>query len=81
MMSFDGKVALVTGARHGHGPCDRQSLRRGGAAVALADVNEAAVRAAAEGLFAGGRKARGFRCNVADEADVSAVMKQKSQIR
>lgn len=46
------------------------------AVVALADVNEAAVRAAAEGLFAGGRKATSFSCNVADEADVSALVKQ-----
>jgi NAD(P)-dependent dehydrogenase (short-subunit alcohol dehydrogenase family) len=34
------------------------------------------VRAAADGLVAGGGKAIGLRCNVADEADVSGMVEQ-----
>jgi NAD(P)-dependent dehydrogenase (short-subunit alcohol dehydrogenase family) len=37
-----------------------RAFAEAGAAVALADVNEAAVRPAADGLVAGGRKAFGF---------------------
>jgi NAD(P)-dependent dehydrogenase (short-subunit alcohol dehydrogenase family) len=47
-----------------------------GAAVALADVNENAVRSAAEKLVAAGHKAIGIRCNVADENEVAAMVQQ-----
>jgi NAD(P)-dependent dehydrogenase (short-subunit alcohol dehydrogenase family) len=76
MTSFDGKVALVTGAASGMGLATARAFAEAGAAVALADVNEAAVRAAADGLVAGGWKAIGLRCNVADEADVSGMVEQ-----
>ena len=45
MMPFDGKVALVTGAASGMGLATARAFAEAGAAVALADVNEAAVRA------------------------------------
>ncbi len=47
-----------------------------GAAVALSDVNEKAVRSAADQLVAAGHKAIGIRCNVADEADVETMVAQ-----
>ncbi len=47
-----------------------------GAAVALADVNEAALRSAADDLVAAGHKAIGIRCDVADEAEVAAMVEQ-----
>ena len=46
------------------------------AAVALADVNEAAARAAAEQLVAAGHKAIGVPCDVTDEAQVKAMVEQ-----
>jgi len=47
-----------------------------GAAVVLADVQENVVRSAAEELVATGHKAIAVRCNVADEADVTAMVEQ-----
>jgi NAD(P)-dependent dehydrogenase (short-subunit alcohol dehydrogenase family) len=47
-----------------------------GAAVVLADVQEDAVRSAAEELVSTGHQAIAVRCNVADEADVAAMVEQ-----
>lgn len=77
-LSFENKVALVTGAGSGSGMglVTARAFAEAGAAVALADVNEKAVRSAAEELVAAGRKAIGVRCNVADEAEVTAMVAQ-----
>ena len=74
--SFENKVALVTGAASGMGLATAKAFAEAGAAVALADVNEAAVRSAAEDLMAAGHKAIGIRCNVADETEVAAMVEQ-----
>jgi len=73
---FTGKVALVTGAGSGMGLVTANAFAEAGAAVALADVNENAVRSAAEKLVAAGHKAIGIRCNVADENEVAAMVQQ-----
>ena len=73
-LSFDDKVALVTGAASGMGLATAKAFAAEGAAVALADINEAAVRAAAADLVAAGHKAIGIRCDVADEAEVAAMV-------
>ncbi len=75
-MSFEDKVALVTGAASGMGLTTARAFAEAGAAVALADVNENAVRSAAEELVAAGHKAIGIRCNVVDEAEVAAMVAQ-----
>jgi NAD(P)-dependent dehydrogenase (short-subunit alcohol dehydrogenase family) len=74
--SFENKVALVTGAASGIGLATARAFAEAGAAVALADVTEAAVRSAADALLAAGRKAIGIRCDVADEAEVAAMVEQ-----
>jgi len=53
-----------------------RAFAEAGAAVALADVNENAVRSIAEELVAAGHKAIGIRCDVADEAEVAAMVEQ-----
>ena len=53
-----------------------RAFAEAGAAVALADVNENAVRSAAEELVSTGHKAIAVRCNVADEAEVAAMIAQ-----
>src|SRR6266478_3589001 len=75
-MSFENKVALVTGAASGMGLTTARAFAEAGAAVALADVNENAVRSATEEIVAAGHKAIAVRCNVADEAEVAAMVAQ-----
>jgi NAD(P)-dependent dehydrogenase (short-subunit alcohol dehydrogenase family) len=75
-LSFENKVALVTGAASGMGLATAKAFAEAGAAVALADVDAAALRAATDGLVAAGHKAIGIRCNVADEAEVAAMVGQ-----
>ena len=73
---FEDKVALVTGAGSGMGLAAARAFAAEGAAVALADINESAVRTATEHLVAAGHKAISIRCDVADEAQVKAMVEQ-----
>jgi NAD(P)-dependent dehydrogenase (short-subunit alcohol dehydrogenase family) len=74
--TFENQVALVTGAASGMGLATAKAFAEAGAAVVLADVNEDAARTAAEELTAAGRNALGIRCNVADEAEVAAMVEK-----
>jgi NAD(P)-dependent dehydrogenase (short-subunit alcohol dehydrogenase family) len=73
---FNGKVALVTGAASGMGLTTAQAFAKAGAAVVLADVEEDAVKAAAEKLVTTGHKALAVRCDVSDDAQVAAMVDQ-----
>lgn len=75
-LSLENKVALVTGAGSGIGLATAQAFAAEGAAVVLADVNEAAVHEAAEQLIGAGHKAIAARCDVADDAQVKAMVEQ-----
>jgi len=75
-ISFENKVALVTGAGSGLGLATAQAFAESGAAVVLADVNGAAVRAAADELTAKGYKALAIRCDVTDDAEIEAMVEQ-----
>jgi NAD(P)-dependent dehydrogenase (short-subunit alcohol dehydrogenase family) len=75
-LSFANKVALVTGAGSGMGLATAQAFAAAGAAVVLADVQEQAIRSAAAELVGGGHRALAVRCNVADEAEVAAMVAQ-----
>jgi len=75
-ISFEGKVALVTGAASGLGLATAKAFAESGAAVALADWNENAVRAAAEALKAQGHRVLAISCDVADDAQVEAMVAQ-----
>lgn len=75
-LSFENKVALVTGAGSGMGLATAQAFAEAGAALVLADIDEQAVRAAADELVSAGHRALAIRCNVADEAEVAAMVAQ-----
>ena len=75
-LSFENKVALVTGAASGLGLATAKVFAEAGASVALADWNENAVRSAAEELTACGHKALAIPCDVADDAQVEAMVEQ-----
>ena len=69
-ISFEGKVALVTGAASELGLATARAFAESGASVVLADWNEKAARTAADELAAQGHKAIAIRCDVADDAQV-----------
>jgi NAD(P)-dependent dehydrogenase (short-subunit alcohol dehydrogenase family) len=75
-ISFENKVALVTGAGSGLGLATVRAFAESGASVVLADWNEKAVRSAAEDLTAQGHKALAIRCDVSDDAQVEAMVKE-----
>ena len=74
-ISFENKVALVTGAGSGLGLAAAQAFAEAGASIALADWNEKAVRSAADRLVASGHKAFAIHCDVSNDAEVEAMVR------
>jgi NAD(P)-dependent dehydrogenase (short-subunit alcohol dehydrogenase family) len=75
-ISFENKVALVTGAGSGLGLATAKAFAESGASVVLADWHEQAARSAAEELTARGHKALAIRCDVSDDAQVEAMVRE-----
>jgi len=75
-ISFEGKVALITGAGSGLGLATAKAFAESGASVVPADYNEDSARAAAEELMARGQKALAIRCDVSDDKQVEAMVHQ-----
>jgi NAD(P)-dependent dehydrogenase (short-subunit alcohol dehydrogenase family) len=73
---FQGFVALVTGAGSGIGLAAARAFAVSGASVVLADIDEAAVSAAADNLTAEGHDVIGVRCDVADETQVAELVQR-----
>jgi NAD(P)-dependent dehydrogenase (short-subunit alcohol dehydrogenase family) len=71
---FTGQVALVTGASSGMGLATARAFTEAGAAVVLADVNQAALQATTDDLAAAGHRVLGVPCDVADEDQVAALV-------
>jgi NAD(P)-dependent dehydrogenase (short-subunit alcohol dehydrogenase family) len=75
-ISFENKVALVTGAASGLGLATAKAFAEAGASVVLGDWNEKEVHAAAKDLAGKGHKTLAVRCDVSDDAQVEAMVKQ-----
>ena len=75
-ISFENKVALVTGAAMGVGLATARMFAEAGAAVVLSDQNEEALRAATDGLEAAGHQVLGVRCDVSKADEVTAMVRR-----
>jgi NAD(P)-dependent dehydrogenase (short-subunit alcohol dehydrogenase family) len=65
-MQLEGKVALITGGASGIGRATAVLLAREGAAVAIADLDEASGQEVVQQIVAGGGQAIFVLCNVAE---------------
>ena len=74
-LRLDGKVALVTGGGQGIGRAFAHALCEAGASVMVVDLNLSRAECVAAELVAKGGVAAGHRANVADEAEVAAMVK------
>ncbi|MGW1734936.1 SDR family NAD(P)-dependent oxidoreductase [Streptomyces sp. NPDC001999] len=71
---FTGQVAFVTGASSGMGLATARAFAQAGAAVALTDINGAALEAAVQQLTDEGHQALALTCDVTDEDQVAAAV-------
>lgn len=71
---FTGQVALVTGAGAGMGLATARAFAESGAAVALTDIDEAALNTAVKELTDSGHRPLALTCDVRDEAQVAAAV-------
>jgi NAD(P)-dependent dehydrogenase (short-subunit alcohol dehydrogenase family) len=73
---FHDQVALVTGAASGIGLATARAFAVSGAAVVLADYDEAALASATDALTGDGHRAIGVTCDVSDEAQAAAAVER-----
>jgi len=75
-ITFENKVAIVTGAGSGLGLATAKAFALSGASVVLADSDSETVNAAANELKSRGCAVLPVRCDVADDAQVEALVAQ-----
>jgi NAD(P)-dependent dehydrogenase (short-subunit alcohol dehydrogenase family) len=75
-ITFEKKVALVTGAGSGLGLATAKAFALSGASVVLADCHRDSVESAADELKARGCAVLAVHCDVADDAQVEAMVAQ-----
>lgn len=69
---LDGKTALVTGGASGIGEATARAFAEAGASVVIIDLNEARARDLAQSLH----KAKAYRCDITNEAEVNTLFQQ-----
>jgi NAD(P)-dependent dehydrogenase (short-subunit alcohol dehydrogenase family) len=79
MKRLEGRVALVTGAASGIGRATAERLAQEGARVVCADVQAEGLAAAVEAIRARGFEAAACACDVGDEAQVRAAVREAVQ--
>src|ERR1700678_1414993 len=75
-ISFEGQVALVTGAASGLGLATANAFAESGASVVLADVQEQQVQQFANKLADKGHSVLAVRCDVSNDVDVETMVKK-----
>ena len=73
-MGFEGKIVIVTGGARGIGKAVTERFHAGGASVAIVGRNEEAAKAFAAELSARGAKCAGYGCDVANGAQIDAMV-------
>ncbi|WP_281956522.1 gluconate 5-dehydrogenase [Erysipelothrix rhusiopathiae] len=73
---LDGKIALVTGASYGIGFALAQGYAEAGATIVFNDINQDLVNKGLAAYEAEGIKAHGYVCDVTNEEQVTAMIKQ-----
>jgi NAD(P)-dependent dehydrogenase (short-subunit alcohol dehydrogenase family) len=72
--NFKGQVAIVTGAAKGMGLATARMFAESGASVVLADLDGALAAKEAKRIVGDGGTAIGLACDVAEEAQVAAMV-------
>jgi NAD(P)-dependent dehydrogenase (short-subunit alcohol dehydrogenase family) len=80
-LTFENKVALVTGAASGLGLATAKAFAESGASVVLADWAEKEVRAAAKELADKGHKTLAVTCDVSSFSRCEAAFSYKHETR
>ena len=76
MFSLQGKVAWITGGSYGIGFAIAQAYARAGAKVVFNDINQELVDKGLAAYREDGIEARGYVCDVTDEAGVAALVQR-----
>lgn len=71
---FEGRIAVVTGGGRGFGQAFGRALAERGAHAVLVDIDAEAATSAAAGIRGDGWQASASLCDVADEAQVEAMV-------
>jgi gluconate 5-dehydrogenase len=72
--SLEGKIALITGAAYGIGFAMATGLAKAGATIVFNDLNQELVDKGLAAYEAEGVKAKGYVCDVTDEAGVQIMV-------
>lgn len=75
-ITFENKVALVTGAASGLGLATAKAFAEAGASVVLADSNEEEVQSAANALAEKGDQTLAVHCDVSADTQVEAMVEK-----